>query len=74
MSSDSKVKSDIAESKQNKGCNFSINDGKIICTYSLFKENKNKDMGGEWISFDKSFDSFKDFEDYSQSFFKPTIS
>jgi len=63
------VQTDIQNAKIEKCVEVKMVDGMISAE---FKSSKQAAMGmmGEWISYDKVFKTWKEFNDYADSFFK----
>lgn len=51
------------ENKEHRSASIRLIDGKIICSYSLNKNDK-------YLNYEKVFDDWDEFTEYSKEFFK----
>ena len=63
----STVNADIEKSKKNESVSVQLTDGKIVCNFSLNMDKESE--YGRWHTYQKVFDSWKEFTDYSKDFF-----
>lgn len=64
------IQSDISESKKQESVYVRVTDGKIVCSFTMVDNTKDYDQAGSYVNYEKVFNSWSEFNEYAQEFFK----